>query len=60
MSDLQIPTRELTIIQDELRVVLNLPGDVVEFGCYAGDTSVELAKVMQDSIDKWLRLYDSV
>ena len=59
MSDLQIPTRELTIIQDELRAALKLPGDVVEFGCYAGDTSVELAKVMQDSIDKWLWLYDS-
>ncbi len=59
MANQQIPSRELAVLQDELRAVLEIPGDVVEFGCYAGDTSVELAKVMQDSLDKWLWLYDS-
>lgn len=59
MSDLQIPTRELEVIKSELALALKLTGDVVEFGCYAGDTSIELAKVMQDTPDKWLWLYDS-
>lgn len=59
MADLQIPTRELAVILGELKSALDLPGDVVEFGCYAGDTSIELAKLMQDSSDKWLWLYDS-
>lgn len=59
MADLQIPTRELAVILGELKSALDLPGDVVEFGCYAGNTSIELAKLMQDSSDKWLWLYDS-
>ncbi len=58
-NNLQIPKGELTVVLNELEKALELSGDVVEFGCYAGDTSVELAKVMQGSLDKWLWLYDS-
>lgn len=59
MRDLQIPNREIEIIVSELAKTIDIPGDVVELGCYAGDTSVELAKVLQNSPDKWLYLYDS-
>lgn len=59
MRDLQIPTRETEIIISELAKTRDIPGDVVEFGCYAGDTSIELAKTLQDQPDKWLYLYDS-
>ncbi len=55
----QIPGRELDIVLAELEKALPIAGDVVEFGCYAGDTSVELARVMQGAADKWLWLYDS-
>ena len=59
-DDLQIPRGELRTVCLELQNCLALAGDVVEFGCYAGDTSVEMAKVMQaSSEDKWLWLYDS-
>ena len=59
MPDLQIPTRETDLIIAELQKTANIPGDVVEFGCYAGDTSVLLAAAMKDNPDKWLYLYDS-
>ena len=59
MVDLQIPSREVQLILDELAKTADIPGDVVEFGCYAGDTSVQLASAMQDNPDKWLYLYDS-
>ncbi len=59
MKDLQIPTRETDIILRELAKTAALPGDVVEFGCYAGDTSVILAEAMKSTPDKWLYLYDS-
>ena len=59
MTDLQISTRETDIILQELEPVLSLDGDVVEFGCYAGDTSVQLAAVMRSHPEKWLWLYDS-
>ncbi len=59
MRDLQISTRETDIILAELAKTTDIPGDVVEFGCYAGDTSVLLAAAMKDNPDKWLYLYDS-
>ena len=59
MKDLQIPSRETEIILTELRKTQDIAGDVVEFGCYAGDTSVELARALQATPDKWLYLYDS-
>lgn len=58
-SDLQISTRETDIILQELAKTADIAGDVVEFGCYAGDTSVVIATAMKDSPDKWLYLYDS-
>lgn len=59
MKDLQIPNRETDIILQELDETMVIPGDVVEFGCYAGDTSVLLAEALKNTPDKWLYLYDS-
>ena len=59
MKDYQIPTRETDIIVSELQKTADIPGDVVEFGCYAGDTSVILAAELAKNPDKWLYLYDS-
>jgi len=59
MKDLQISTHETDIILQELAKTAEISGDVVEFGCYAGDTSVRLAEALKDSPDKWLYLYDS-
>lgn len=59
MRDLQISTRETDIVLRELESVLDLDGDVVELGCYAGDTSVLLAAAMRSHPEKWLWLYDS-
>ena len=59
MNDLQISVRETAAIIESLQTALALAGDVVEFGCYQGDTSVQLATAMQSSQDKWLWLYDS-
>ena len=58
-KELQIPNREAEIVLNELRTTLDLAGDVVEFGCYEGDTSILLADVLRDQPDKWLYLYDS-
>ena len=57
--ELQIAERELKIVLDVLKSTENVPGDVVEFGCYMGDTSVKMAEVMQNWPEKWLWLYDS-
>ena len=59
MADLQITNRETDIILEELNRTIGLTGDVVEFGCYAGDTSVILAEALKNKPDKWLYLYDS-
>lgn len=59
MKDLQISTRETDIIIRELEQTFVLDGDVVEFGCYAGDTSVLLAEALKQHPQKWLWLYDS-
>ena len=58
-KELQIPNREAELVLNELRTTLDLSGDVVEFGCYEGDTSILLADVLRSQPDKWLYLYDS-
>lgn len=58
-KDLQLPSHEVKIILEELKKTLAVRGDVVEFGCYTGDTSVELASFLRNSPEKWLWLYDS-
>lgn len=58
-ADLQIPDRETAMILAELAKTADIPGDVVEFGCYMGDTSVQLARALEEKPDKWLYLYDS-
>ena len=59
LSD-QIDERELSILLRELETVLaaQVPGDVVEFGCYVGTASVPLAKRLMRT-DKTLSVYDS-
>lgn len=59
LSD-QINERELAIILRELERVLmaDVPGDVVEFGCYVGTTSVPLGKRLA-ATDRTLYVYDS-
>ena len=59
LSD-QIDERELEIILRELEKVLGakVPGDVVEFGCYVGTTSVPLGRRLVHT-DKELYVYDS-
>lgn len=59
LSD-QVDEREVTIILRELETTLKngVGGDVVEFGCYVGTTSVFLAERLK-STDKKLYLYDS-
>lgn len=56
----QIDERELAIILRELEKTLttNVNGDVVEFGCYVGTTSVPLGKRLLTA-DKKLFVYDS-
>jgi O-methyltransferase len=59
LSD-QVDAREISIILRELENVLSrsVVGDVVEFGCFVGTTSVFLAKRLKTT-EKALFLYDS-
>ncbi|HSW92088.1 MAG TPA: TylF/MycF/NovP-related O-methyltransferase [Candidatus Saccharimonadales bacterium] len=59
LSD-QIDERELRIILRELeKVIVNkVEGDVVEFGCFVGTTSVPMGKRLMTT-DKQLYVYDS-
>lgn len=57
LSD-QVSQREIEIVLRELDRTRNIPGDVVEFGCYVGTTSVYLAQTLRDT-GKQLYLYDS-
>ncbi len=59
LSD-QIDERELSIILRELERVLktNIPGDIVEFGCFVGTTSVPVGKRIV-STNRTLYVYDS-
>lgn len=56
----QISDKELRILLRELSEALDktLTGDIVEFGCYAGDTSIALARTLQ-ATNRRLYLYDS-
>lgn len=55
LSD-QITHSELAIILRELKRVAGVPGDVVEFGCYIGTTSVHIARFLGE---KSFHVYDS-
>lgn len=59
LSD-QVDEREVTVVLRELERVLQarVPGDIVEFGCYVGTTSVHLAQRLAGT-DRGLWLYDS-
>lgn len=56
----QVDEREVSVVLRELERVLTagVPGDVTEFGCYVGTTSVYLADRLKDT-DRTLWLYDS-
>lgn len=61
LSD-QVDKKEIEIITRELKRVVShgVVGDVVEFGCYLGTTSVYLAQeIMQDGDNRQLYVYDS-
>lgn len=60
LLDDQIELHELRVLLAELEKVLenNIEGDVVEFGCYEGATSVFLQRMLEGS-GKKLWLYDS-
>ena len=58
----QVDRAELRVILAEFAQVLDakIPGDVVEFGCYKGTTSLFLARILQrKKSEKRLFLYDS-
>lgn len=57
LSD-QVSEREVQVVLRELARTRDVPGDVVEFGCYVGTTSVYLADALRDA-GKHLWLYDS-
>lgn len=59
-SPAQVSGAETAILLELLSETLVTPGDVVEFGCYKGDTSVLFQKLLQKQApDKTLWLYDS-
>jgi O-methyltransferase len=59
LSD-QVDDKEIRTITRELRRVIgnNVKGDVVEFGCFLGTTSVYLAKILENT-DRKFYVYDS-
>lgn len=59
LSD-QITTNELNVVLQSFSQIINqnISGDVVEFGCYVGTTSVHLQKLCIQS-NKTLYVYDS-
>lgn len=57
MND-QVASTETAKILELAQTCTQLDGDFVEFGCYRGDTSVELAKILKQS-EKRLYAYDS-
>jgi len=56
----QIDKRELAVILRELQKIVtsSIAGDIVEFGCYEGTTSVHMARFLEGT-GKNLYLYDS-
>src|SRR5680860_81648 len=59
LSD-QVDQKEIDVIMRELKRVIdkNVTGDVVEFGCYIGTTSVYIAKLLMTT-NRELYVYDS-
>lgn len=59
LSD-QVDQKEIDVIMRELKRVIdkNVSGDVVEFGCYIGTTSVYIAKLLMTT-SRELYVYDS-
>lgn len=57
----QITKAELQVILRELQHVLTegVRGDVVEFGCYVGTTSVHMQRFLQPHTERQLWVYDS-
>lgn len=56
----QVTKAETDILLELLEKTLNLEGDVVEFGCYRGDTSVLFKRLLEkNNSEKILWLYDS-
>lgn len=58
LSD-QVSTEEVAVILRELARTDGIIGDVVEFGCYVGTTSVYLAQHLLQLSHKTLYVYDS-
>lgn len=56
----QVSDKETAILLELLDSTANIPGDVVELGCYRGDTSLEFEQTLEKSQpEKRLWLYDS-
>ena len=56
----QVTKTETEILLELLEKTLNVNGDVVEFGCYRGDTSVLFKRLLEkNNSEKILWLYDS-
>lgn len=57
----QVDQKEIDIIIRELKGVLNknISGDVVEFGCYLGTTSVFISRLLMNGNDREFHVYDS-
>jgi O-methyltransferase len=56
----QITSREHDVILNMVRATADIDGDLVELGCYTGDTSIAIAKLLhQANSHKQLYLYDS-
>lgn len=58
----QVADKETEILLDILREQMNVPGDVVEMGCYEGDSSLLFAEILRDNDithEKKLWIYDS-
>ncbi|MFV0484651.1 MAG: TylF/MycF/NovP-related O-methyltransferase [Candidatus Saccharimonadales bacterium] len=59
-GDLQIDMVQRELILTELEKALEADGDVVELGCYMGETSVQMGRLMRKlGAQKKLWLYDS-
>lgn len=58
LSD-QVDEKEIGVILRELENTKDILGDIVEFGCFVGTTSVFLAKEIEKWNNKSLYLYDS-
>ena len=56
----QVTKKETEIILETVKKTLMVEGDIVEFGCYRGDTSVLIEQLLErENSKKTLWLYDS-